>query len=170
MKLNRVYIGIGSNIAAEENLTAGIQLMREWMNVLQISPVYESIPVGGAETDPRYLNVVIYVETYTYLDLLRKRLRGLEYKMGRVRGTNEGEKPKAVTLDLDVLLFNNEVDRSVVEPLPHPDIMNYAHASIPLADLAPDMQHPVTGETLDTIAKRFRDTPGFKRREDVVIA
>jgi 2-amino-4-hydroxy-6-hydroxymethyldihydropteridine diphosphokinase len=126
--------------------------------------------VGGTEEDTRYLNAVIYVETYTYLDLLRKRLRGLEYQMGRVRSGDTGAKTGAVTLDLDVLLFNNEVDRSLHEPLPHPDILTYAHACVPLADIAPELRHPVTGDTLETIAARFRDTPGLKQRDDVTIA
>lgn len=169
MKLNRVYIGVASNVQPAINLVDGIRLMHTWFNIIAVSPVYESLPVGGSPDDPIYLNAVIYIETYTYLELLRKRLKGLERLMGRVRQETSEGLPQGVTLDLDILLFNNETDYSVITPLPHPDLTRYAHAAVPLADLAPDLRHPITGETLAVIAARFRDTPGLKRRDDVIL-
>lgn len=167
MKLNRVYIAAGSNVEPEKNLPAGIHLLKTWFNVIAVSPLYESRPVDGGPDDPPFLNAVMYLETYVFLDLFRKRLRMIERRMGRVRYDAEGNKSKAVTFDLDVLLFNDEINRSVYEPLPHPAVLKYAHVVVPLADIAPDKRHPLTGETFAEIAARFRDTPGLRVRRDI---
>jgi 2-amino-4-hydroxy-6-hydroxymethyldihydropteridine diphosphokinase len=167
MRLNSVYIAAGSNAEPEKNLTAGIRLLKTWFNVIAVSPIYESEPVDGTPDEPHYLNAVIQLETYVFLDLLRKRLRMIEGRMGRVRVDRDGNKSKVVTLDMDVLLFNNETSRSMIEPLPHPDIVNYAYAALPLADLSPVKRHPITGETFTEIAARFRDAPTIKVRGDL---
>jgi 2-amino-4-hydroxy-6-hydroxymethyldihydropteridine diphosphokinase len=167
MRLNNVYIAAGSNVEPEKNLPAGIRLLKTWFNVIAISPIYESEPVDGMPDEPRYLNAVIQIETYVFLDLFRKRLRMIEGRMGRVRYDRDGNESKLVTLDLDVLLFNNETSRSMFEPLPHPDITNHAHVAVPLADISPTKRHPVTGETFSEIAARFRDSSALKVRGDL---
>lgn len=166
-KLNHVYILAGSNHEAEKNLISGVKLLGEYYNIVTVSPVYETLAAGGSAEEPHYLNIALYIETFVILEFMRRRLRQIETSMGRVRFDADGNKAKVVTLDLDILLFNEEISQSPVAPLPHPDILKYAHASIPLADIAPDLQHPVTGKTLKTIAAAFRETPGLKRRDDI---
>lgn len=166
-KLNHVYILAGSNHEPEQNLHKGIKLLGDYFNIITVSPIYETIAVGGSDDDPHYLNAAVYIETFVILDFVRRRIRQIETHAGRVRFDSEGNKSKIVTLDLDVLLFNNEVSHSIVAPLPHPDILKYPHAIIPLADIAPDLEHPVTGKTMKEIANLFKDTPGIKRREDI---
>lgn len=166
-KLNHVYILAGSNHEAEKNLIAGVKSLGDYYNIVAVSPVYEKLAVGGSDDEPHYLNVALYIETFVILEFMRRRLRQIEAHTGRVRLDADGNKAKIVTLDLDILLFNAEISQSPVAPLPHPDILNYAHAIIPLADIAPDLEHPVTGKTLKTLAAAFQATPGLKRRDDI---
>lgn len=166
-KLNHVYILAGSNHEPEKNLRAGIQLLGDYFNIVAVSPVYQTNAVGGTDDDPHYLNAAVYIETFVILDFLRRRLRQIETHAGRVRFDAEGNKSKIVILDLDILLFNNEVSQSIVAPLPHPDILKYAHAIVPLADIAPDFVHPTTGKKLKETALSFKDTPGLKQRDDI---
>jgi 2-amino-4-hydroxy-6-hydroxymethyldihydropteridine diphosphokinase len=162
MRLNHVYILIGSNFEPQRNVLRALETLKQWFNVLAVSPIYESPPVGGAEGDPSYWNMAVHVETYTILMLLYRKLRTIEHQLGRQRFDLEGERLKTVTVDLDILLFNNEVNRSVIEPLPHPDLER-AYAAVPLADIAPQLPHPVTGETISEIAARLREGAGLRQ-------
>lgn len=168
MRLNHVYILIGSNVEPERNIPRTLEVLKQWFNITAISPTYESSPVGGEPGDAPYWNVAIQVETYTILLLLRRNLRGLEHQLGRRRFDLEGERIKDVVIDLDILLYNNEVNRSVIEPLPHPDLLEQAYAAVPLADLAPHLPHPVTGEPIGEIAQRLRENTNLRRIEPYV--
>ncbi|MCU0511784.1 MAG: 2-amino-4-hydroxy-6-hydroxymethyldihydropteridine diphosphokinase [Anaerolineae bacterium] len=165
MKLNRLYLAMGSNTAPEQNLAAGLRLLKVWFYVVAVSPVYESAPVDDPAAAP-FLNAVVQVDTYVFLDLVRRRLRMIEARLGRVRYDTAGQPVAAVPLDLDVLLFNQEINRSIVETLPHPDIVRYAHVAVPLAQLAPALRHPVTGEPLAAIAERLGSAT-LKPRSDI---
>jgi 2-amino-4-hydroxy-6-hydroxymethyldihydropteridine diphosphokinase len=163
MRLNHVYILIGSNVEPQRNIPRALEVLKQWFNITAISPIYESAAVGGGPDDAPYWNMAIQVESYTILLLLRRNLRGLEHQLGRRRFDLEGERIKAVTVDLDILLYNNEVNRSVIEPLPHPDLLEHAYAAVPLADLAPHVPHPVTGEPMGEIARRLREGANLRR-------
>jgi 2-amino-4-hydroxy-6-hydroxymethyldihydropteridine diphosphokinase len=163
MRLNHVYILIGSNVEPERNIPRTLEVLKQWFNIVAVSPIYESAAVGGAPGDAPYWNMAIQVESYTILLLLRRNLRALEHQLGRRRFDLEGERIKAVAVDLDILLYNNEVNRSVIEPLPHPDLLEHAYAAIPLADLAPHLPHPVTGEPIGEIAQRLRKGANLRR-------
>ncbi len=167
-KLNDVYILAGSNHEPEKNLQLGVKILGEYFNIVTVSPVYETLAVGGSADDPHYLNAAIFIETFVILEFLQRRLRQIEATCGRVRFDADGNKSKIVTLDLDILLFNHEVSQSIVAPLPHPDILNHAHAIIPLADIAPDFIHPVTKKKMKEIATHFQNKPGLKRRDDIL--
>jgi 2-amino-4-hydroxy-6-hydroxymethyldihydropteridine diphosphokinase len=163
MRLNHVYILIGSNTEPQRNVLKALEMLKHWFNVTAVSPIYESAAAGGSADDAPYWNMAVQVETYTILMLLRRKLRAIEHTLGRRRFDLEGERVKEVTVDLDILLYNNEVNRSVLEPLPHPDLLERAYASVPLADLAPKLTHPVTGELIQDIAARLRENTTIRR-------
>jgi 2-amino-4-hydroxy-6-hydroxymethyldihydropteridine diphosphokinase len=163
MRLNHVYILIGSNIEPQRNVLRALEMLKHWFNVTAVSPIYESVAVGGDADAAPYWNMAVQIETYTILMLLRRKLRTIEHQLGRQRFDLEGERLKEVTVDLDILLYNNEVNRSVLEPLPHPDLLQRAYASVPLADLAPGLTHPVTGEPIQEIAARLREGAQIRR-------
>ncbi len=160
---NRVYIAMGSNIDAEDNLCEATRLLAEQCVLLAVSPVYETVPVGKLD-QPNFLNAAALIETpLSAADLKREVLLGIERQLGRVR-TADKNAPR--TIDLDIALFNTEVQDVDARHIPDPDILTYAHIAVPLADLAPQYRHPETGQTLGEIAERSL-RGGIIRRDDV---
>jgi 2-amino-4-hydroxy-6-hydroxymethyldihydropteridine diphosphokinase len=123
-----------------------------------VSPLYESEPEGGA-AQPPYYNAACCIETgLEPLPLLRF-LKGLEHEIGR-RPTTEaaGSRP----IDLDILLFDDRVVDSDDLTIPHPRMAARPFVLHPLADLAPGIAIPGTGETVSVLAKKTGDA-GIKR-------
>ena len=128
----RAFLGLGSNLGDRERrlreAVAGLP------DVVRVSPVYETDPVGGPEQGP-YLNAVVELATERSPRQLLEQARSLEAAAGRVRGERFG--PRA--LDVDVLLVGELV---VDEPdlvVPHPRMWQRRFVLAPLADLAPDL-------------------------------
>ncbi|MGC9397131.1 MAG: 2-amino-4-hydroxy-6-hydroxymethyldihydropteridine diphosphokinase [Anaerolineae bacterium] len=160
---NRVFIAMGSNIEAVDNLQAATRLLAEMCVLLAASPVYETVPVGKTD-QPNFLNAAVLIETpLLAADLKREVLLQIEQQLGRVR-TADKNAPR--TIDLDIALFNSEVLDVEVRHIPDPDILKYAHIAVPLADLAPGYRHPETGQTLGEIAEHSL-MGGIIRRDDV---
>lgn len=138
-----VYLGLGSNVDAERHLEAGIDALRERFGRVECSPVYRSEAVGFSGDD--FLNACCRIESDLPPEALKAWLTGLEDAHGRRR-----DLPKFSdrTLDIDVLLFGDRVGRFGELDLPRGEILKYAHVLKPLADLAPDVVHPVTGRTI----------------------
>ena len=147
-----VYIGIGSNLGEREsNLFAAIDALRrmDTLAVRRCSSIYESAPVGPPQ--PRYLNAV--VEVSCALDPLRllSVLKQIEADLGRVRR----KKWSPREIDLDILVWENEV---VAEPnlqVPHLELHKRRFALEPLCELAPDLKHPVTGDRMCDLLARL---------------
>ncbi len=133
--VRRAYLGLGSNVgdragalqAAVDGLAAA-----DGVTVVDVSPVYETEPVGGPE-QPEYLNAVVAVDTDRTARELLEVAKRLEHQAGRVPGERWGPRP----LDVDVLLLG---DDEVDEPdlvVPHPRLYERAFVMVPLADLDP---------------------------------
>ncbi|MFQ5661617.1 MAG: 2-amino-4-hydroxy-6-hydroxymethyldihydropteridine diphosphokinase [Gammaproteobacteria bacterium] len=146
----RVFIGIGSNIEREQNIKSGIKVLRERFGSLTISPVYESRAVGF-EGD-NFLNLVTAFDTELPLEELEKTLHEIEFMFGRDRREPRFS-PR--TLDLDLLLFDDLVTHEGHLQIPREDITKYAFVLKPLADIAADSVHPVTGQTYSDLWNRF---------------
>jgi 2-amino-4-hydroxy-6-hydroxymethyldihydropteridine diphosphokinase len=109
--------------------------VRSIPDVVKVSPVYETAPVGGPPGQDPYLNVVVEVSTTLSPRQLLELARRLEADAGRVRTVKDGPR----TLDVDVLLVG---DLQVDEPdlkVPHPRMWERRFVLAPLADLAPDL-------------------------------
>jgi 2-amino-4-hydroxy-6-hydroxymethyldihydropteridine diphosphokinase len=165
------FITLGSNTQPETNLRRAVQMVGQRFPIQAISRVYASPAIDAAgkvnpDQDP-FLNAAILIQTYrTPVELKFQILRFLEYMLGRVR-TADKFAPR--TIDLDLALYADCVmDRTRdFLTLPDPDILTRAHVALPLADLAPDFVHPLTGQTLAEIAAPFRGMDGIVVREDV---
>jgi 2-amino-4-hydroxy-6-hydroxymethyldihydropteridine diphosphokinase len=165
------FITLGSNIQPETNLRRAVQMIGQRFPIQAISRVYASPAIDAAgeanpDQDP-FLNAAILIQTYhTPVELKFQILRFLEYMLGRVR-TADKFAPR--TIDLDLALYADCVmDRARdYLTLPDPDILTRAHVALPLADLAPDFVHPLTGLTLAEIAAPFRAMDGIVVREDI---
>ena len=132
----RAFIGLGSNLGDRRAyLRAAVSGLRAAGDVVGVSPLYETEPVGGPEDQGPYLNVVVELATAASPRELLERCRALEAAAGRVRTVRWGPR----TLDADVLLVDGwEVDEADLT-VPHPRLWERRFVVQPLADLAPDL-------------------------------
>jgi len=165
---NQVFISLGSNIDAESNLPAAVQLLRQLGEVTAVSTVYETLPVGYID-QPNFLNAAVLLETDRSLsEMLEIDVPEIERALHRVRDPARLDGPR--TIDLDVVLFNDLATRTGRHDLPDPDILRHAFVAVPLAELDPERLHPVTGETLAAIAARLPiDKDDMRPRQDVLL-
>jgi 2-amino-4-hydroxy-6-hydroxymethyldihydropteridine diphosphokinase len=143
--LKLVYLSLGSNIGDRgANLKAAIeQLGAQQVRVLRVSPVYETEPLEF--TDQRwFLNLVVEAETGLFPLQLLGRTERIERALGRVRSVPKGPR----TIDIDILLFGRTVMRGARLEIPHPRLAGRRFVLAPLADLAPDLRHPVTHQSV----------------------
>lgn len=139
--MSRVYIGLGSNLAEpQQQLTAALDALRalpecEWVGV---SSFYLSDPLGPAD-QPRYMNAVAALDCALSPLALLDALQQIEQQQGRER---KAERWGPRTLDLDILLFGNQILQEERLTVPHYHMHARAFVLYPLAELAPDLQLP----------------------------
>ena len=139
--MKTIYLSLGSNIGDREaNLHAAMErLAAPRLRILRVSPIYETQPVDY--TDQRwFLNLVVEGETTLFPMQLLARIGKIERELGRVRTVPKGPR----TIDIDILLYGNAVVHSAMLEIPHPRMAQRRFVLAPLADLAPDLRHPVT--------------------------
>ncbi len=129
----RAYLGLGSNLGDRRRLLC--EAVAALPEVVAVSPVYETEPVGGPADQGPYLNVVVELATERSPRQLLELARSLEERAGRVRSQRDGPR----TLDVDVLLVGDlHVDEADLV-VPHPRMWRRRFVLAPLADLAPDL-------------------------------
>lgn len=166
---NRAYLALGSNIDPERNLAQAVRLLSRHGNVLAVSRVYQTAPIGDA-AQPDYLNAAVLLETPIPLSELRGRvIPGIESALGRVRVPGNRYAPR--TIDIDVALFNREIVDDAGCRIPDPDILTRPFLALTLAELDPDYVHQRDGRTLREIAASLPALPGtLRRRDDVALS
>ncbi len=140
------WLGLGSNVKAESHIRAGIRELEKDFHKVSLSPVYTSTAVGFEGDD--FINLVARVETGMQPMELRQYLRDLEDRFGRKRDV---AKFSDRTLDIDILLYDDLVLLSPVLEIPRAEILKFPHVLKPLADLDPDLVHPVELKTMAAI-------------------
>jgi 2-amino-4-hydroxy-6-hydroxymethyldihydropteridine diphosphokinase len=135
MPLSRIYLGLGSNIERESHLCAGLDALALFVKDMQCSPVFESAAVG-IKSGP-FFNLVVTGLTDLPLMELDRRLKFIEADNGRYAPERKG-----LPLDIDVLLYGQQVGNFDGLILPRAEILKNAFVLWPLALLAPDVQHP----------------------------
>ena len=134
------FVGIGSNLGdRESNLTRAIELLsaEDAIEVSGVSEIRETEPVGPVEQGP-FLNGAVRLETDLAPRALLGRLLAIEERMGRVRAERFGPR----TIDLDLLLYGDEVVDEPGLTVPHPRLHERRFALEPLADLDPGLTIP----------------------------
>jgi 2-amino-4-hydroxy-6-hydroxymethyldihydropteridine diphosphokinase len=142
----RAYVGVGSNLGDRWGhlaLAARELRARPRVSVVRASRVWDAAPLGPAQ--PRYLNAVLELEADLPAPALLAVLLDVEAAGGRVR-TAVRWGPR--TLDLDLLLYGDDVVRVPGLVVPHPDLVSRRFVLAPLAELCPDRVVPGTGRTV----------------------
>ncbi|MCP2015056.1 2-amino-4-hydroxy-6-hydroxymethyldihydropteridine diphosphokinase [Deinococcus sp. HSC-46F16] len=149
--MTAAYVALGANLGDPlVTLRWAREALARLGTVTGVSALYRTAPVGGPTGQPDYLNAVLRLETELRPPGLLAGLHGLEAEAGRERR----ERWEARTLDLDLLLYGEEVWETPGLTLPHPRAWDRAFVLAPLADLAPERAHPVTGERVETALER----------------
>ena len=142
------YLSLGSNIEPEKNLRLACAGLRATYGELTLSPVYQTPAVGFDGDD--FLNMVVGFQTTQTVAAIKEVLEDLHRKAQRVRLP---DRFSSRTLDADVLLYCKLVDP--LQQLPHPDMEKYPFVMGPLAEIAADLRHPVSGERLQKLWQNF---------------
>lgn len=160
----RVAIGLGSNIGdRRSHLARAAAALADLLDDVRFSGVYETDPVG-LEDQPPFLNACCVGTTRLAPGALLHELSRLEIALGRVRvGPRFG--PRAI--DLDILLYGDEVVAGPSLTIPHPRLAERAFALVPLTELAPNWQHPVLGRPLAALADAIGEE-GVRRTPEIL--
>ncbi len=161
MKIQRItYLSLGSNQGEKlENLQKAIHLIASEVGAIQkIAAVYKT-PSWGFEGD-EFLNTCIKVSTYQAPEKLLQTLLAIEKKLGRTRkGQNEYQNRP---IDIDILLFDDEIIFSRTLTVPHPKMLLRKFVLVPLNEIASTFIHPITKKKIAICLQNCEDTLGIE--------
>jgi 2-amino-4-hydroxy-6-hydroxymethyldihydropteridine diphosphokinase len=139
-----VYLSLGSNLGDREKyLREAISQLQDLGVIRQISAFYETQPVEVQTDQPWFLNCALAMETELMPLVFLDRMLEVERSMGRVRTEPKGPR----TIDIDILLFGNDVLDTPELTVPHPAMHQRRFVLEPLAEIAPTVVHPVLKRT-----------------------
>lgn len=145
-----VYLALGSNVGKRAaHLQTALAGMPPKVRPLVQSPIYETPPWGYTE-QPAFLNMVIQAETELPPLELLKFLKDLEVEVGRTPSFRYGPRQ----IDLDILFYDDLVLETPELSLPHPRLHERAFVLVPLADVAPNLRHPLLNQTIAEMLSR----------------
>jgi 2-amino-4-hydroxy-6-hydroxymethyldihydropteridine diphosphokinase len=139
------YVALGSNLGdRQQTLRSAIAALRQLGSVDMVSSFYETAPVGLVE-QPDFLNAVVALRIALPPQELMTALLRIEQQHGRDRNVSVPKGPR--TLDLDLLSYGDAVMETPTLTLPHPSLAERKFVLTPLAEIAPQWRHPVSGKT-----------------------
>lgn len=157
-----VFVGIGSNLGDKRsNLRLAAQQLESIGEIAKVSSLYRTEPVGFADQD-WFLNAVLHVRTGCAPREFLDGLIEIERKLGRVRTVRNGPRQ----IDLDILLWDDLVLEEPGLSIPHPRLHERLFVLAPLAEIAPDWQHPILGERISTLREQLKQSPAVERLEE----
>lgn len=157
--LKTVYLSLGSNVGDREGEieTALKKLHTEDFQIKRVSSLYETAPMYMKD-QPNFLNIVVEAQTTLFPMRLLLRIGNIEKEMGRKRVVPNGPR----NIDIDIVLFGRFVVNTPQLEIPHPKMAERLFVLEPLAELAPDLRHPLTKKTMKELVAAAPD--GFLRR------
>lgn len=140
MKVNIVYLILGSNLGNKEHylLEATNYIEQTIGKIVLKSSVYDTLPWGNSDQN-NFLNQVICIETPHSAEKILSEILSIEKKLQRIRN----HKWEARTIDIDILFFNSEIIDTSILTIPHPLLHERRFVLVPLAEIAPDLAHPI---------------------------
>jgi len=160
--MTRAWVGIGSNEGDRLRFVKrGLSALAgsSEVELAVVSSLYDTTPYG-VEDQPRFLNLVAGFDTSLEAEAFLARMLETEDRCGRARRERWGPR----TLDLDLLMFGEEMMATDVLTLPHPGIAERAFVLVPFAEVAPDVEVPGTGATVSQLLERLGETEGAVNR------
>lgn len=137
------FVALGSNIGDRVgNIRKAIEFLKEKASVSNVSSMYETEPMYLVDQN-WFVNCVAKLETNLSPRELLHYLKDVERRMGRTEGVRYGPR----IIDLDILFYGDEVIRQDDLEIPHPGISERTFVLVPLAEIEPDLVHPVYGKT-----------------------
>lgn len=152
MHAHTVYLGFGANMGDREGtFRKALLLLQERVGrILRTSPVYTSAALNPSELQdtgqPDFLNACLSIETTLSPSHLLDAVLEIERELGRNRDHGLHWGPR--TIDIDILLYGRKVIHTERLKVPHPYLAERDFVLVPLADIAPDVFHPVSGNTI----------------------
>jgi 2-amino-4-hydroxy-6-hydroxymethyldihydropteridine diphosphokinase len=146
--LKRIYLSLGSNLGDRQGelLRAIDKLHRPDLVITKISSIWETAPVGFKE-QPAFLNVAVEAETSLLPMQLLHRVKAIERERGRKKTVRNGPR----VIDVDILLYGSFIVDTLQLQIPHPRMQERRFVLEPLAEIATDLRHPVTRQSLRDI-------------------
>src|ERR1700676_283650 len=156
----KVYLSLGSNTGDREaNLRAAIAaLPPAGVQVQQVSSIYETEPVDYLD-QPWFLNCVLEAETDLKPPALLQALRAIELQLGNKKEFAKGPRK----IDLDILLYGSETIATPYLRVPHPRMLQRRFVLTPLAEIAPNLQHPSWPATAAELLQSLADASQVRR-------
>ncbi len=155
-----VYLLLGSNLGNRQlflqDATRHIEKIAG--KVLLYSGIYET-QSWGKTNEPDYLNQVLLIQTELKPQLLLSELLNIEIMLGRQRL----EKWGARTVDIDILFYGEEIIKEPNLTVPHPELHNRKFTLEPLAEIAPELWHPILNKTVLSLKNELKDTLAIKK-------
>lgn len=141
--MTQVYVAIGGNIEPAQRLPLAARALRERFAGARFSAVYRNPAYGFEGAD--FHNAVAGFDTALAIEPLLEALHAIEALCGRSRQDAKWA-PRA--MDIDLLLYGDRVGKAARYELPRPDLLRRSYMLAPLAELAPDLRHPLTGRRI----------------------
>ncbi len=158
--MTKAYLLTGGNTGdREKNLLAAIVHINQHCGLItNSSSLYETAAWGNTE-QPAFLNQALEIETELTAPQLMRRILKVEKLMGRIRKEKYGPR----LIDIDILLYADEIHNYQLLKLPHPEIQNRRFALLPLTEIAPDIVHPVFQKTISKLLEQCKDELAVKK-------
>lgn len=156
MTPSKVFLGLGSNVERNIHLTLGLKMLEEHLTKIISSPVFESASIDGIA--PPFYNLVVTGETYLDLPEFMAWVKEIEDLHGRRSTPNQTK----ISLDIDILFFDDLVGTFGKTELPRPEILERSYVLYPLYLLSPEKIHPLLGQSISTIWSKRKVGPSLK--------